>query len=65
MKYLILPKNDAEKRNREEAKKRGCKTTLYWWRTVEIDSYTTAIELDNNSGLSEDELKSLVESLPE
>lgn len=62
--YLILTDKEAEERNCEEACKRGCKTTKFWWNAIKLKDGYTALDVGDGDGLSKDELKDCVDKLP-
>ncbi len=66
--YLILPSKEAEKRNCDEAKKRGCESdsTVCWWDCVaSSDGKNVALIVDEGDGLTEEELEQCVKVLEE
>ena len=64
--YLILPTEEAMKRNAQEAKVRRCDgSTLYWWAMIDVDDENTALCVEDGNGLTDSELNKCVQNLPE
>lgn len=61
--YLILEKEEAQKRNKVEAILRDCEppTTKYWGEIEHGDKI--ALDVGDGTGLTDDELKNCVDSL--
>lgn len=62
--YLILPTEQAEARNAQEAQNRNCgDVTTKWWSEVTIEG-ETALNVGDGNGLTELELTQTVNELP-
>lgn len=66
--YLILENNEAKERNRNAGIEIGLKgeaggSTLYRWQMIGINETTTALNVEDGDGLTEDELKKCVEKI--
>lgn len=62
--YLILPTEQAEARNAQEAQNRNCgDVTSKWWSEITVDGETALVVTAD--GLTPEELAMCVEVLPE